>query len=567
MDGSLANAELDQRQLSRLLDVGRALVSELDLETLLKQVLEAARDLTGARYAALGILDDQKHELDRFIVDGIDDETRQRIGNLPRGHGILGELIRDPQPLRLERISDHPRSYGFPVGHPPMTSFLGVPVMVRGEAFGNLYLTDKGDGAPFEQADEELVVVLSEWAAIAIENARLYEAAAGRREELERAVRGLEATASLSRDLGGESDLERVLELVAKRARALVDARAVLVLLIDGDELTVAESAGEIAGDMLARTVNSHGPLEDVLRAGASQRRSGSSVRFLRELEIDVAATLLVPLRARGRGIGVVVAVDRLGSGPEFTSDDELVLNSFASAAASAVSATQALETEKLNLSLTASERERGRWARELHDETLQELGALKVAQEGALQTNDLKTMRAALLQANAQVERVIGGLEGLITELRPAALDQIGTQAAIEALVARLSQREGLHVEVDFDLAYEAGREPTRPSPELEATIYRIVQEALNNVVKHAEADSVRVAVAEDDSQVRVIVEDDGKGLEPSEESQGFGLIGMRERVILADGELVIATGTTGGTRITATLPVIRREASAATI
>jgi GAF domain-containing protein len=420
--------ELDQKQLSRLLEVGRGLVSELDLEAVLGQVLEAARDLTGAQYAALGILDEAKQELERFLFIGIDDETRARIGPLPRGHGILGELIRYPEPLRLERISDHPRSYGFPAEHPSMTSFAGVPVMIRDEVFGNLYLTDKEGGEPFDQTDEDLLVVLSQWAAIAIDNARNYQGAEARRQELEQAVRGLEATVSLGRELGGESDLARVLELVAKRGRALVDARSMLVLLAREEaagELAVAQSAGEAADGVDGRTVELSGPLRDVLRAGGSQRRKGP-VQFLAELGLPAEAVLLVALSARGHGVGVVVAIDRLGPTAEFSRDDELVLSSFGAAAAAAITATQALATERLELSIAASERERGRWARELHDETLQELGALKVTQESALKTNDPEAMRQALLDANRQVEGVIGGLEGLITEMRTAELYNI---------------------------------------------------------------------------------------------------------------------------------------------
>jgi signal transduction histidine kinase len=267
---------------------------------------------------------------------------------------------------------------------------------------------------------------------------------------------------------------------------------------------------------------------------------------------------LLVPLRARGQSSGVILAVDRLGK-QQFTSDDELVLSSFGSAAAAAIAATQALATEKLELSINASEQERGRWARELHDETLQELGALKVMQESALRANEAEGMRAALARAAEQVERLIGGLQGLITELRPAALDELGSEAAIEALVANLRERGAPRIETDFDLAYESGRVPTRLVPELEATIYRIVQEALNNVIKHADAKSVRVAITEGSGEIKLIVEDDGKGLQQGSDGQGFGLIGMRERVSLLGGELVVGGGTSGGTRVTATLPATR--------
>src|SRR3712207_4037726 len=166
---------LDEPQLRRLLRAGRALVARLDLDALLDELLAVAREITGARYAALGVLDEPRRELERFIVSGVDAETHRAIGDLPRGRGILGVLIDDPRPLRLAHVGDDPRSYGFPPGHPRMDTFLGVPVVIRGEAWGNLYLTEKQGGGAFTDADEEAIVVLAEWAAIAVENARLYQ--------------------------------------------------------------------------------------------------------------------------------------------------------------------------------------------------------------------------------------------------------------------------------------------------------------------------------------------------------------------------------------------------------
>jgi len=158
------------RSLPALVELGRSVLAESELETILERVLDAAREFTGARYAALGVLDSRRRELERFLTVGIDAETRRELGELPRGHGVLGELIRDPRPLRLPDVKAHPRSYGFPIGHPPMTSFLGVPILVDDEAWGNLYLTDK-DRGEFTEADEEAIVMLAEWAAIAISNA------------------------------------------------------------------------------------------------------------------------------------------------------------------------------------------------------------------------------------------------------------------------------------------------------------------------------------------------------------------------------------------------------------
>jgi GAF domain-containing protein len=228
--GSSTDA-LDEQHLRQLLDAGRALVERLDLEAILDRLLDTARDITGARYAALGILDASRRELERFVTRGIDEETHRTIGDLPRGRGILGLLIDDPRPLRLGEIGDHPRSYGFPPSHPPMHSFLGVPVMIRGQAWGNLYLTEKEGGVQFDDTDEQTAVTLAEWAAVAVENARLYSNAEARRAELERAVRSLEATTAIARAVGGETELERILELIVKRGRALVSARALTIML------------------------------------------------------------------------------------------------------------------------------------------------------------------------------------------------------------------------------------------------------------------------------------------------------------------------------------------------
>jgi signal transduction histidine kinase len=278
----------------------------------------------------------------------------------------------------------------------------------------------------------------------------------------------------------------------------------------------------------------------------------------LETIGLKGAQILLVPLRSRGENAGLLVAAERLDT-PDgaFSADDELVLGSLAAAATSALSATEAIQATQIQLAIQASERERARWARELHDETLQELGALRLSQAAALKAADIEQMRDALLDAGVQTERTIASLDGLIRELRPAALDQLGVEAALESLAERLTDREGLRVALDVSLGSEDGGASTRLDPELEATIYRVTQEALNNVAKHAEADGAWVAVVvEDGGHVRVIVEDDGRGMTAGN-GGGFGLIGMRERVSLAGGELEIGVGGRGGTRITARLPV----------
>ena len=235
---------MDERQLRELLEVGRSLINELDPETVFARLLGVARELTGARYAAIGVLDERREGLERFITAGIDEDTHRLIGDLPGGHGVLGVLTSEPRPLRLTDVGAHPQSYGFPLAHPPMTTFLGVPIVIEGEAWGNLYLTEK-TGGEFTDDDEEAAVVLADWAAIAIRNSRLYRDVRERRDELERTIRGLETTTEISRALGGVTDLGRVLELVVKRSRALLGARAAEIALVQGSEFVIAAVAGE----------------------------------------------------------------------------------------------------------------------------------------------------------------------------------------------------------------------------------------------------------------------------------------------------------------------------------
>jgi signal transduction histidine kinase len=553
---------LSEKELRKLLDVGRALVAELDVETVLRHVLETAREVTGARYAALGILDERKEELERFVFVGIDEETRRLIGPLPRGGGVLGELIRTPRPLRLPDVTQHPRSYGFPPGHPPMTTFLGVPITVRGEAYGNLYLTDKTEGAEFDARDEESAIVLAEWAAIAIGNARLYEDVARRGAELERAVRGLEATATVARAVGFETDLDRVLELVVKRGRALLDADSLLVILQEGDEFCVAAAAGEVGADAVGVRLPLEGTLVGaVVENGASERVSSLPDRMghgLDALASGARSALVAPLGFRGRARGVLVALDNGRGSRGFDPDEDHLLTSFGASAAIAIATAQSVEAERLKHSIRASESERSRWARELHDETLQELGALKVMLEAAHGTGQPEKIQDAVERSLEQLGTSITALQSLITELRPASLDELGVKPALDALVRRASARHGLDVHASLDLAFDRGRAPSRLLGEIESTVYRLVQEAINNVVKHAQVETVHVEVVEADGTVRVTIRDDGSGFEASRPGGGFGLVGMRERVELVDGRLVIDSTPGRGTVVRAEIPAV---------
>jgi signal transduction histidine kinase len=558
-DQPLRADALDEHRLRRLLEVSRALVSELDLEVVLRQALEVARELTGARYVALGVLDERRERLERFLTLGVDDATREAIGELPRGEGVLGELIRYPRPLRLGDVTQHPRSYGFPPAHPPMRSFLGVPIMIRGEAYGNLYLTEK-EGGEFDEADEQSVVFLADRASIAIDNARLYKAVWDRRDELERTVRVLRATTEIARALGGEVELGRVLELIVKRGRALVDASSVMILLEENGELLVAATAGDIGGAALGRRIPIASSLSSqALRSGRVERLAdlSSSLRISPgELGVSATSGLVVPLTFHGTWLGVLAAFDRTTGGPEFRSEDEDLIGSFATSAAVAVATARSVAEQRLRHSIEASEQERRRWARELHDETLQGLGALQVVLSSALRRGSPEGLAAAARDAVDQLGLEIESLRSLITELRPAALDEIGLAPAIESLVERTATAEALVAEIELKIGSPAG-EGGRLPPDLESTVYRLVQEALTNVAKHARAQRISVRVVHADGALEVAVEDDGVGFDVQGSHGGFGLRGMRERASLAGGSLEMTSVPGGGTTIRARLPV----------
>jgi signal transduction histidine kinase len=555
---------LDEHRLRRLVDVGRSLVTVLDPEAVFERLLEVARELTGARYAAIGVLDERRERLERFLTVGIDEETHRAIGDLPRGRGVLGVLISDPRPLRLADVGTHPQSYGFPLAHPPMTTFLGVPIVIEGQAWGNLYLTEK-DSGEFTSEDEEAVVVLADWAAIAIGNARLYRDVRERRDELERTIRGLETTTEVSRALGGVTDLERVLELVVKRSRALLDARAAEIALLDGDEFVMAAVAGEgMHGLKGTRVPLSRSLAVRALRTGHIQRFDKVPEESFAARELGAKSAIVTPMSFRNRPVGFLVVIDRLHGERNFSEEDERLLQAFAASAATAVATAQNASEDALRRGIEASESERTRWARELHDETLQQLAGLKVLLSGARRSGDAERMSGAIDSALEQITMAIGELRSLITELRPAALDELGAKPALESLVSRFIGQTGLEVELDVELAYENGEVEVRHVAEIESTIYRLVQEALTNIAKHADAGHVRVTVADRDGQIGVEIRDDGAGFDPQSRSSGFGLMGMRERLALVAGTLDVESAPGEGTVLRAVIPARRRDLSA---
>lgn len=556
---------MDERSTNAVLAIARDLLADLDLERVLQRVVEAAREVTGARYGALGILSEDRAGLSRFITSGLDSEARLAIGSLPTGRGVLGELIEHPVPLRLANIGAHPHSYGFPIGHPVMRSFLGAPIIIGATAYGNLYLTDKVGADEFTLDDEETVVLLAEFAALAIDHAQRFTGSEHRREELQRTVAALDATLQIARALGGETDLPAILALVAKRGRALVRARAVVIEHLRGDSLTIAAVAGDLPVEISGREVGLGDTVaQRAFRTQTTQRledvenRDRFTRRGLGTLGLEAEAGLVVPLLFRGRPYGALIAIDCMTDGPAFSADDVALLEAFAASAATAIATAESVAAEQRRERLAAAEGERGRWARELHDQTLQALAALRLRLSSAQRVATPEAIGEAVAVAIEQIDTEITNLRALITELRPAALDEIGVFAALEALGER-ARESGMEIETQIELAYEQDRAATRLSPDLETAIYRITQEALTNARKHGGAAIAAVSVQERDEEIVVGIRDDGNGFDPAEGSSGFGLVGMRERAELLGGTLEIRSTRGAGTHVVATLPVTR--------
>ena len=551
---------VDVELLRRVIAVGRGVLSELDQEALLDRVLETAREITGASYAALGVLDESRCELERFVVRGIDKADQHAIGELPRGRGVLGELIASPSPLRLANVGQHPHSYGFPAGHPEMSTFLGVPILVRGQAWGNLYLTEK-DGGEFDHADEEVVLMLADWAGIAIEHARLYESAQRRGAELERAALGLEAARAIALAVGGTTDLSRVLELIVKRGRALVDAGSLLILLAEGEELVVVASAGEVENANGRRIPRQGSTSGAVLRRRRPERIVEVHPRLRIAPELlgveDTHAGLIVPLVYRNGELGVLIAFGH-GSAATFGDDDEQALCAFAASAATAVATAQTVAADRLREVLAAAESERRHWARELHDQTLQSLGGLRVLLATARRKDNLGSWQHAGDKAIEEIEGEIGNLRAIIHDLRPAALDDLGLAAALRGLAQHRTD-ETLRVQCEL----------TPPEPalgaELETTVYRLAQEALTNVAKHAKAKTAHVTIVVTQDEITLRIQDDGVGFDTARHTAGYGMAGMRERVGLAHGTLRTES-TDAGTTVLAKIPLTSASSVART-
>jgi signal transduction histidine kinase len=537
-------------RLRALVETGIAINSELSLDGVLERIVEAAAQVTGARYAALGVIDPTGTGLERFVTHGFDAETRARIGDPPHGRGILGVLIRDAAPLRLHDLTEDPRSVGFPPGHPPMRTFLGAPIHLRGVAYGNLYLTEKDRGGDFTDEDEELVTLLAAQAAVAVENARLYESATAWSQQLE-------SLNEVGTALVGELELDRLLDLVANRLRELIGARLVAIALPAGEGLRIAAADGE-GGDALTAVASLERDSKTgrVLERGRSERVDS----LLEDPEVDqevarrLGATtgLYVPLVVRDRPIGVLIAHDKLGRNPRFGSADLRLAEQFALRASIAVDLSQRVARDALRRVLETQELERRRLARELHDETGQALTSILLglrAVEDAAGTEDVSGSLADLREL---VVATLQDVRALAVQLRPKALDDFGLVPALERLTQTFGEASGIRVDLEARLG------DARLPAEVETTLYRIVQEALTNVVKHAGASNVSILLVRRDGAAKLVIEDDGGGFDvDAARADGLGLLGMRERVALLDGRLTLESTPSGGTTLVVEAPL----------
>ena len=535
-------------RLRGLVDAGIALSSELSLDDLLKKLAETAASLTGARYAALGVIDESGTGLERFVHTGIDAETVDAIGELPRGNGILGALITDARSLRLTAITDDPRSVGFPPNHPPMRGFLGVPIALRGRAYGNLYLTEKAKG-PFTDEDQELVETLASQAAVAIENARLYEDATNWSAQLE-------ALNEVGTALAGEIELPRLLKLISRRLRGLISARVVTIALSTSyGTLRIEAADGADDEDILGLQLKRAGS-----KSGAvlESRRAERVDSLADDPEVDQEATrvlgartgLYVPLVARGRSIGVIGAHDKEGEDPRFSDDDLRLAETFATRAAVAVDLSARVAGDALRRVVEAQELERRRLARELHDQTGQELTSVLLGLKAVEEAKSGAERAEALAAVREQVVETLHDVRRLAVELRPKALDDFGLVPALERLRDTFAEQTGMRVDLESRIRE---RLPT----DVETALYRIVQEALTNVVKHAQATAVSIVLAPKDRAVTALIEDDGRGFTPDGSGDGLGLLGMGERLALLGGRLKIESSHGVGTTIVAEVPL----------
>ncbi|WP_432503256.1 sensor histidine kinase [Kineococcus arenarius] len=527
-------------RLHRLLEGVVSIASDLSLPDTLRRITEVATELSGARYGALGVVGPDRG-LSQFVTVGVDEETRLRIGPPPRGHGVLGVLIDDPRPIRLHDIAEHAKSYGVPPNHPPMSSFLGVPVRVGEEVFGNLYLTEKSGGGDFTQEDEDVVVALAAAAGIAIKNADLFEQTRTRERWLEAST---EVTAALLSGSGGARALDRVVA----QACVAADADAGVLLLADaGPGLRVAAVAGPAAHGLVGRRVQD-GPALEVLAAGAP-RPLPSAGEHLPGLDAAAGPTALAPLSVPDRAALGVLALARRSGALEFTGAEVGMVSSFAGHAALAVE----FERAQADRQRLAVYEDRDRIARDLHDLVIQRLFAVGLG---------LQSLGPRLRGTGAEdrMAAFVDDLDETIREVRRTIFSLQEPDEGPTGLRGELLRvASGATGPLGFEphLALEGPLDSAVPD-DVRADLLAVLGEALANVARHARASRVDVHVSVDAAgrELLLRVADDGVGPDP-EASPGHGTRNMAARAERLGGQCALRPRERGGAELRWRVPL----------
>lgn len=530
-------------RLDGLVDAMLTVTSGLDLDATLRTIVHTAIELIDARYGALGVRG-HGHELVEFIYEGIDEDQRALIGRLPQGRGVLGVLIDDPQPIRLENIHDHQASVGFPPHHPPMRTFLGVPILIRDEVFGNLYLTEKNSGLPFSEDDEVLTQALAAAAGIAIENARLFEQSRTRQA-------WIEATRDIATELLGGAEPSRVYRLLVEESLTLTDADVAFVAVPadddastdDVDELIVVEAAGALPSDL-----DAVGPIsvrDNVIGTAFSSRKPVSAAAgnlHVDELG-DTGPVLVLPMRTTETVAGVVVLMRRAG-GPAFTPEQQEAMAAFVDQAALARQAAMA-QRRLRELDVLA---DRDRIARDLHDHVIQRLFAVGLALQGTIP-------RTRAPEAQRRLSECVDDLQNVIQEIRTAIFDLQGGVSGSTRLRQRLDETIASFSDADLRTTVRYVGPLSVVDAELADHAEAVVSEALSNAVRHARATDVTVLVTVDDD-LTIEIRDNGVGI--GDNITESGLHNLRRRAEHSAGHLRIGAVDGGGTclRWTAPLP-----------
>ncbi|MCA2202255.1 GAF domain-containing protein [Streptomyces griseoincarnatus] len=529
--------------LEAVLSVGR----ELDLEQALHSIVEAAAALVDAQYAALGVIGPDGKRLSAFHTVGVSDEEIARIGHYPEGHGILGELIRHPRPLRVPKLSEHPSSYGFPPHHPPMNTFLGVPIRVRDQVFGNLYLTEKRGGAQFDEEDESVLSTLAVAAGVAIDNARLYE-------ESRLRERWLQANAEITHGLMSGSERGEALLLVAERAREITGAAlAVVAVPMEGtDSLTVELALGRDAETHRGLVVPVEGSLLGRAFASAAPVTSTDIAHDERVCEgpqtfTGLGPAVAVPIGGEDGVRGILLLV-RAAGGHAFTDKEIEPLRGFAAQAAVAME----LAERRQDAEQIAVLEDRDRIARDLHDLAIQRLFATGMTLQSAGRFIEHKGASERVLRAVDDLDETIKIIRTTIFGLRSHAAGGAGTglRARVVRLVGEAAPLLGFAPSVRME-----GLIDTHVSKEAADHLVAVLSEALTNVARHARASHAQVAVETDGREVRLTVADDGVGLPPG--GRRSGLRNMAERAAQLGGSFEVTDTPGGGTTLVWRVPV----------